>query len=979
MAKQQDASKSRLLDALDGDSIFASPRTPQTTPANAEAGSSTAKNRQMLMTARRAQVEDLQGSQPATDVSTFLARASSSRSTPKAAGTGFRLNYDAETPIRSIDIGGPDQAQRMAEFVTRTIDNQSHGVTVNAARAKLGLKDANDTLPGLEVRLLPHQCIGVSWMIDQEKSNHKGGIMADDMGLGKTVQMIATMIMNMPGVDDECRTTLIVVPGALLQQWKDEIDSKTNGVLTSTIHHGKGKLKKVSQVKDYDVVITTFQTLNGDFAIPKDVDPSEETEWLLKHGGVLANVKFFRAIADEAQFIRNRATRSSISMAHVRAKYRWMLTGTPVTNTLADIYGLLRFGRHRPWNDWGDFNTYVAKMQYEDAPEAGKRAQAILAPIILRRTKNSTIEGQPILQLPPKEVEIVTLEFSEEEREVYDNFEKQTTIQINRFIRANTLVKNHTFVLVLILRLRQLCCHPNLILSKTDELDDPTLFMSSEGEKELSRAIKAKGRPWVEKVQARFIKRALADEDPDILDDDDDVPDDVCPNCKDVYEDGSGRVLGCGHEICADCVQDLSNAPVAHDGEFGNGTEQENLAVEKQYEEAEAKGTRPCPTCRKMQDFSENKIFKSIAFAPNAEDLKRVVRRQREARRISRKSRSKDASDDDQDDDNLDMDEDEVKPKTFEERALPSDSDDDMPDISEIFDQPPKKRFKSESQSERDSDVLDLTMDDISAPLEDRKPSLASLRFKKDKTAESSFSSFKSSRKGSGKRSFGGQEKNSNGLSDAIIATWRRGDDDLEPSTKMLKLMEFLEEAEMKGDKTICYSQWTSMLDLIEILFSRHGIRTLRFDGKMNKNARDTTLTAFKKPDGPKVILISTKCGGVGLNLVSANRIVNMDLSWNYASESQAYDRAHRIGQEKPVFVKRLVVENTIEERMLRLQDVKVGLADAALGEGSGTKLQKLSVKDIKFLFGMTPPKPDANQVRIDMMNAAAGGSDDSD
>lgn len=60
---------------------------------------------------------------------------------------------------------------------------------------------------------------------------------------------------------------------------------------------------------------------------------------------------------------------------------------------------------------------------------------------------------------------------------------------------------------------------------------------------------------------------------------------------------------------------------------------------------------------------------------------------------------------------------------------------------------------------------------------------------------------------------------------------------------------------------------------------------------------------------------ISTKCGGVGLNLVSANRVVNMDLSWNYAAESQAYDRVHRLGQEKEVFVKRLVVNNTIEER----------------------------------------------------------------
>jgi SNF2 family DNA or RNA helicase len=178
-----------------------------------------------------------------------------------------------------------------------------------------------------------------------------------------------------------------------------------------------------------------------DFNVPKDVPPEDEPEWLAEHGGILARVKFYRAIADEAQFIRNRSTRSSISLAHIKAKYRWMLTGTPVTNTLADIYGLLRFGRFRPWNDWNDFNEHVAKVQADDAPLAGSRAQAILKPILLRRTKNSLLEGKPILELPPKEIEMVQLQFSREERDVYDCFEKRTKIRLNKFIRERTLVK----------------------------------------------------------------------------------------------------------------------------------------------------------------------------------------------------------------------------------------------------------------------------------------------------------------------------------------------------------------------------------------------------------------------------------------------------------------------------------------------------------------------------------------------------------
>lgn len=106
----------------------------------------------------------------------------------------------------------------------------------------------------MEVRLLPHQLIGVNWMTKQERlSPHKGGLLADDMGLGKTVQMIATMVINQPTEEDTNRSTLIVVPAALMTQWKDEIIQKTNGMFEVHIQHGKDKLKKVEQLAEKDV------------------------------------------------------------------------------------------------------------------------------------------------------------------------------------------------------------------------------------------------------------------------------------------------------------------------------------------------------------------------------------------------------------------------------------------------------------------------------------------------------------------------------------------------------------------------------------------------------------------------------------------------------------------------------------------------------------------------------------------------------
>ncbi|KAJ7762016.1 SNF2 family DNA-dependent ATPase [Mycena maculata] len=910
---ERPATQSRILDAL-----LASSSTPDAslgTPAqrlplqnlntpNAEAGGSNLKKRaRTLDIARQLQAKSLGHSGAIADAS-FL--SSSFSSSPHVAG-GFQLNYDQETPIRSIDIGGPDQQERMADFVTRSIEDLSEGLTVKEAMSDLGLENQRDLLPGLEVRLLPHQAIGVAWMLKRERSPDKGGILADDMGLGKTVQMIATMAMNLPSEDEEARTTLIVVPAALLQQWKDEIEDKTNDMFSVHLHHGKDKLKKTSQVNDYDVIITTYQTLSTDFQIPKDVDPSEESQWLSRYGGVLAKARFYRAIADEAQYIRTRSTKASMSLAHVRAKYRWMLTGTPVTNTLADIYGLLRFGRFSPFNDWIAFHEHVAKVQLEDAPLAGRRAQVILKPLLLRRTKTSKLEGKPILTLPPKDIEIVKLKFTDEERELYDSFEKRTKIRLNRFIRDGTLVKNHAAVLVMILRLRQLCCHPHLILSISEGqgYEDPTLILGSDTEKERGRALKLMGRPWVESVKRRFLIRASAAE---LLDDEDDAKAESsnCPVCKDFLGD-NGRVLPCGHEICFDCSLDLSNSAIAHDGVFGEGNEKQNLEMEKEYENAAVKGLRPCPKCRKMTDLQSTKVFRSVAFEPSEDELEAYARSKRQPKRARYnwgddvKVRA-------------------VPEKAFDDRRLDSDSDEEFEDV----------------------------------------PLLSSFLKKGDE--ENSISAGK---KGKGKGSPRRAPAKKAGDEDvempsaAVISNWGRGDDDLEPSTKMLAMLDMLKEWESTGDKTICYSQWTSMLDLIEILFSRHGIASLRFDGKMDRAQRDAVLATFKRSGGPKVILISTKCGSVGLNLVSANRIINMDLSWNAAAETQAYDRAHRIGQDKNVWVKRLVVENTIEERMLQLQDVKVGLADAALGEGTGGTLHKMSVKDIKQLFGMAPA-PDA-------------------
>ncbi|HET6344700.1 MAG TPA: C-terminal helicase domain-containing protein, partial [Myxococcota bacterium] len=143
-----------------------------------------------------------------------------------------------------------------------------------------------------------------------------------------------------------------------------------------------------------------------------------------------------------------------------------------------------------------------------------------------------------------------------------------------------------------------------------------------------------------------------------------------------------------------------------------------------------------------------------------------------------------------------------------------------------------------------------------------------------------------------------------------------------------------------EGHKALVFSQWTGLLDLIEPHLREHDIRFNRLDG--HTPDRGSVVRAFQADDGPPVMLVSLKAGGTGLNLTAADHVFLMDPWWNPAVEDQAADRAHRIGQERPVFVHRLVAEETVEERILGLQEDKRAVAQAALeGADRGASLSR--------------------------------------
>jgi superfamily II DNA or RNA helicase len=153
-----------------------------------------------------------------------------------------------------------------------------------------------------------------------------------------------------------------------------------------------------------------------------------------------------------------------------------------------------------------------------------------------------------------------------------------------------------------------------------------------------------------------------------------------------------------------------------------------------------------------------------------------------------------------------------------------------------------------------------------------------------------------------------------------------------ERSSKLELLLETLEEALSEGHKALVFSQWTSLLDLVEPLLKERGVRFTRLDGSTVD--RGAVVKSFQDDPSVSVMLLSLKAGGTGLNLTAADHVFLLDPWWNPAAEDQAADRAHRIGQDRPVLVHRLIANDSVEERILALQEKKRALASVATDGG---------------------------------------------
>lgn len=226
-------------------------------------------------------------------------------------------------------------------------------------------KEARDRTPHeMSCTLMEHQKLALMWLKKAEEGLHKGGILADEMGLGKTIEAIS-LIVARPSRDPIRKTTLVVAPVALMRQWEKEIERhiRPEHRLKVHVYHGGGKNVDFARLRTFDVVLTTYGTLASELkqleSERQDANiqgPSSRKLALLGR-----ECHWYRVILDEAQWIKNRQTKMSRAADRLRADYRLCMTGTPMMNSLDELYPLVRFLGIKPYNVWTKFSLEISK------------------------------------------------------------------------------------------------------------------------------------------------------------------------------------------------------------------------------------------------------------------------------------------------------------------------------------------------------------------------------------------------------------------------------------------------------------------------------------------------------------------------------------------------------------------------------------------------------------------------------------------
>lgn len=293
-----------------------------------------------------------------------------------------------------------------------------------------------------------------------------GGILADQMGLGKTVQMIALMCEH-PAKKGDVKTTLVLCPLMIIDQWKRECENHTtNPKLKVHAYVGNQRIKDTVKLSSYDVVLTTYGTLSSEYK--KLIKGGEKSK------SPLYQINFWRVVLDEGHTIKNRKSLQARACISIQAQCRWVLTGTPIQNSLDDLFTLFQFLKVPKLGEWRYWSKHISKSK-EDQKQTQNDLTTYLKKYMIRRTKDKQVQGVKILELPKKQTFNITLDFDEEERFIYDYLYQISKGVFNDMVKNGTVFKNYANILDLLLSLRQICNHPALFFKTLQNKNSPEM------------------------------------------------------------------------------------------------------------------------------------------------------------------------------------------------------------------------------------------------------------------------------------------------------------------------------------------------------------------------------------------------------------------------------------------------------------------------------------------------------------------------
>ena len=286
-----------------------------------------------------------------------------------------------------------------------------------------------------------YQVNGYKWLKTLDSYGF-GGVLADDMGLGKTLQVISVLLNYKENKGE--KTSIVVCPSSLVLNWDREI-KKFAPVLNILIVSGNAieRKEKIGVYKEYDAIITSYDSLK------RDIDEYDSI-----------NADFKYVIADEAQYIKNGNTQNAKSLKSLRSDIRFALTGTPIENSLAELWSIFDYIMPGYLFSYNKFKkNYEVPIIKEENANYMEKLKMLIEPFILRRNKKEVLT-----ELPEKTVTLLYNDMEENQKKIYLNYLMQTKKELMKDIDETGFEKSKIKILALLTRLRQICCHPSLFI-----------------------------------------------------------------------------------------------------------------------------------------------------------------------------------------------------------------------------------------------------------------------------------------------------------------------------------------------------------------------------------------------------------------------------------------------------------------------------------------------------------------------------------